>query len=94
VTQVLVDSSAWTQLLRRQGDPAIRDRLRALVLDGRAAWCQVVRLELWRGAGGAADAEVLRTFEVELIRLEMSAAVWDRACELGRRCRERGQPVP
>jgi predicted nucleic acid-binding protein len=53
-----------------------------------------VRLELWRGANGPIDDEVLRGFEADLVRLEMSAAVWDHACELGRRCRRSVRPVP
>lgn len=90
----LVDSSAWTQLLRKSGDPGIREQLKGLVIDGRAAWCELVRVELWRGAASEQDRADLREFEAELPSLELSPGVWQLACELGQRCREQGQPVP
>ena len=46
----LVDTSSWIEQLRRGGDAAVRERVEALLMAGEAAWCPIVRLELWNGA--------------------------------------------
>ncbi|MBA2302530.1 MAG: PIN domain-containing protein [Acidobacteria bacterium] len=91
---VLVDSSGWIQLLRRQGDAGVRERVREVLEDGRAAWCDIVRVELWRGAGSDSDKAILRDFEMELPSLDLSPAVWKLSCDLAQRCRKKGQPIP
>ena len=50
----LIDTSSWIDALRRDGDPQIRARVVALMASGEAAWCDLVRLELWNGLRGAA----------------------------------------
>jgi predicted nucleic acid-binding protein len=91
---VLVDSSGWVQMLRRSGDPAIRAKVLDIFEDGRAAWCELIRVELWRGAGSDDDRTILRQFEIELPSLELSAAVWTLSCELAQQCRRKGRPIP
>jgi predicted nucleic acid-binding protein len=46
---VLVDSSAWIHALRKAGDPTVRAALNKLLTDKLAAWCEIVRVELWSG---------------------------------------------
>jgi predicted nucleic acid-binding protein len=90
----LVDTSAWIEQLRRGGDPTVRERLEALLVTGEAAWCPIVRLELWNGARGDHEGTVLREMEKELPCLEISPPVWDRAAKLAHLARERGVTVP
>jgi len=51
----LIDTSSWIDAMRRDGDPAVRARVLALMQSGEAAWCDMVRLELWNGLRGAAE---------------------------------------
>jgi predicted nucleic acid-binding protein len=91
---VLVDTSSWIHLLRPDGDRAVRARVEAVLLDGSACWCPVVRLELWNGAGGDREKKTLREFERVLPELAMTDDVWNKAYDLARRCRTAGLTVP
>ena len=90
----LVDTSAWIESLRPDGDRAAGERLRALLLAGDAAWCAMVKLELWNGARGDHEKRVLREMEDHVIELDMTGAVWTQAYELARKSRSAGLTVP
>jgi predicted nucleic acid-binding protein len=90
----LIDTSAWVHQLRRRGDPAIRARVEALLLAGQAAWCPIVRLELWAGVGNDHERHVLRDLATTLLELEITGETWEAAVELGDRCRRAGYAVP
>jgi hypothetical protein len=90
----LVDSSSWIHTLRPGGDAETRTRVERLVRSGEACWCSMVRLELWNGAGKDHERRVLREMEDRLIELEITPDVWDLACELARKARQRGITVP
>ncbi len=91
---VLVDSSLWVHQLRKSGDPAKRGRVNAILESGEAAWCPVVRLELWRGVSNDAERKTLRRYEALLPDYEISGAVWDRSMQLADRARASGVTVP
>ena len=90
----LIDSSSWIHSLRPDGDPSVAGRVRALIESGEAAWCPMVRLELWGGAQGRHEKDVLREMERSLIDLPIDDEVWERACLLMTRARQRGKTVP
>ena len=90
----LVDTSAWIESLRPSGDRAVAERVRSLLVNGDAAWCAMVRLELWNGARGDHEKAVLRDMEKNLIELQMPLAVWDLAFELARKARSAGHTIP
>lgn len=90
----LVDTSSWIEALRSQGNPEIREKVRQLMLDGRAAWCDLVLLELWNGARGEYERNKLAKLEREIIRLPTTDAVWEKARSLARRCRMSGRTMP
>ena len=91
---ILVDTSAWIHFLRTGGDAQVTDRVRAALEGGDACWCDMVRLELWNGAGGAREKKVLREFDAALPLLPTTDAVWTRSRELATACRETGITVP
>lgn len=91
---LLIDSSAWVQMMRKHGDPSIRSRVIYAMDEGFAAWCDLVRLELWRGARSPEDKAILERFEKQLPSLEISAEVWSMGCDLATGCRKAGKPVP
>ena len=90
----LVDTSAWIEQLRRDGDPTVRERVESLLQTGDASWCSIVRLELWNGARGDREHMVLREMEREIACLEIVPPVWDKAVALARSAREKGITVP
>jgi predicted nucleic acid-binding protein len=90
----LVDTSSWVHQIRRRGDPSIRARVEQLLRTGEAAWCPVVRLELWAGVGSDADRVLLREYQARLPELAISKEVWEKAYDLADRCRRAGKTVP
>jgi predicted nucleic acid-binding protein len=57
---ILVDSSAWIELLRETGGPAHGQLRSALERREPLAWTDVVAMELLAGARDAADRDRLR----------------------------------
>ncbi len=94
VALTLVDSSSWIEALRKGGDPAVRERVKALLQNGDAAWCSMIRLELWNGAGGEAERKALKVFERDLPSLEINDEVWRLSLDLARSCRSSGLSIP
>ena len=76
----LVDTSSWIHQIRRRGDPLVRARVEQLLRTGDAAWCPVVRLELWAGVGSQSDRTLLREYSKRLLELEINNDVWEKAC--------------
>jgi predicted nucleic acid-binding protein len=90
----LVDTSCWVQALRRNGDAAVREQVRALMEAGEAAWCPIVRLELWNGVGSDHDRRSLKALSDVLPELSMDDEVWQAARDLADRCRKAGKTAP
>ena len=91
---VLIDTSSWIDALRRDGDPAIKARVGSLLRDGAAAWCDMVRLELWNGLRGAAEKKQMEELEADVHHLATTDAVWTKARALAQRARAKGLTAP
>jgi predicted nucleic acid-binding protein len=92
--RVLIDTSSWIEALRKSGRLEVRERVKKLLLDGRAAWCDMVAVELWNGARGDYEKKKLVELEKHLPCLPAAADVWQLARSLAQRCREGGHTVP
>lgn len=90
----LVDTSCWIEAFRVSGNTKIREKVKELLVEGRAAWCDMVLLELWNGARGDSEREILSDLTEEITMLPISDEVWSLARNLARKCRERGITVP
>ena len=90
----LIDTSSWIHQMRATGDPAVRARVEALLRAGEAAWCGMVRLEIWAGVGNEREQRVLREYEAVVAELPIDAEVWQAACDLASRTRRAGKTVP
>ena len=44
---VLIDTSSWIEALRADGNIDVRRRVQTLMIDGRAAWCDLVAVDLF-----------------------------------------------
>ncbi len=91
---ILVDTSCWVDAMRVHGNPAVKTRLTNLVINGEAAWCAAVRLELWAGVGDAHERKILQEFEQLIPELDIHSEVWELACELASRGRKIGKTFP
>ena len=90
----LIDTSAWVQQLRAKGDAAIREKVENLLRTGHAAWCPIVRLELWAGVGNETERATLRAYEQELPEFSIDDMVWEEACDLASKSRKVGKTAP
>ena len=90
----LIDTSSWIHQMRAKGDPVVRVRVEALLRAGEAAWCDMVRLEIWAGVGNERDRRALREYEAVVPTLPIDAAVWHAARDLVSRARSAGKTVP
>ncbi len=90
---VLIDTSAWIETARPGGNTLIRDQVSDLLRSGKAAWCEMVRLELWNGAH-AREMAVLESLKSAVILLEITGEVWETAASLARKARDGGRSVP
>lgn len=90
----LVDTSAWVHQMRPKGDPAVRARVEALLRSGDAAWCAMIRLEIWAGVGNDRERQALAEYAAVLPDLPIGPEVWDAACELASQARRAGRTIP
>jgi len=90
----LIDTSSWIEALRHNGRPEVRVRVQALLQSGEAAWCDLVRVELWHGMRGPAERKVMEQLEADVQTLAMTDAAWEKARQLAQRSRAKGLTVP
>jgi len=90
----LVDTSAWVQQMRPRGDPTVRARVEELLRFGEAAWCAMVRLELWNGINNEAERKRLKEYEAVIPDLPITNHVWEEAFRLASRYRAAGKTIP
>jgi predicted nucleic acid-binding protein len=91
---VVVDTSAWIEMLRPKGRPDVIERVKAHLREGAVCLVPMVRLELWNGARGDREKAALREFEAALPELEMDEEVWNLACRLAQKARTAGLTAP
>ncbi len=90
----LVDTSAWVHQMRAKGDPLVRARVENLLRAGDAAWCAMVRLEIWAGIGDQRERGILRRYEAVVPDLAIDDDVWRASFELARAARDGGKTIP
>jgi len=90
--QQLIDSSAWIEYFRRDGDPKIRERVAQSIRSQRATFCDLVFLELMRG--NARQRDQAKLVADTLPRLTTSDDCWKEAVAWAIRASEAGKPVP
>ena len=91
---LLIDTSAWVEAMRRQGDERTRNAVHAALTTGRARFCDIVRLELWNGMGDAKERKWLSELEQALETVPTDTAVWTEATRLAQESRRLGLTVP
>jgi predicted nucleic acid-binding protein len=88
----LVDTSSWIEFLRgHQTGTALR--VKKLIEDDSAGWCDLVAVELWNGVRPR-EKRALEQLEEAVTHFALSTEVWQKARLLALRCREAGLTVP
>ena len=90
---VLVDSSAWIESLRRNGDMRVKLAVEGLLEAYEAQWCSPVRIEVLGGARKEERALLGKRFSVIPYR-PCREDDWDRAVALAWRLRNHGITCP
>ena len=80
--------------MRTTGRLDVRQRVGALILNGMAAWCDMIAVELWNGAHGAYEKLKLEELERDILCLPTTQDVWKKARVLAKKCRGKGLTVP
>jgi predicted nucleic acid-binding protein len=90
---VLVDSSAWIEALRRNGDLRVKLAIEGLLDAYEAQWCTPIRLEVLGGARKEERTRLGHWFSVIPYR-SVREEDWERAIALAWRLRDGGLTVP
>jgi predicted nucleic acid-binding protein len=91
---VLIDTSAWIDVLRDGGDAAVRGAVTSALSENRAAMAAPVWVELYGGVRGKKELEQLAALRRLCHWLDIDDECWNRAAETARACREKGVTVP
>ncbi len=90
---VLIDTSAWIEFFRRQGDPALKSGVADLIALGAAAYTCPVRYELVLGARPKELPDLNQALGFSN-RVVTTPAHWDRAADLAGELRVKGLNFP
>lgn len=91
---ILVDSSAWIELLRGTGHPAHRTLKHHLAVGASIAITEVIVMELLAGASSSRDHDRLRQRLLALPTMRLRGMPdFEAAADLYRRCRRAGGTV-
>lgn len=90
---VLVDSSAWIEALRRDGDIKVKLAVEGLLDAYAAVWCSPVRLEVMGGAREQERHRIGAYFSV-IPFLSTSNQDWEDAIAVAWRLRDSGLTLP
>lgn len=89
----LVDTSAWVEFLRRNGDARIKQVMARLVQADQAAYTCPIRFELLSGVRSGEEHDLEQAFAFSL-HLPFEEADWVEAAALERRLRAKGLSIP
>lgn len=87
----LVDTSVWILALRKDFQPAAKNRVEYLLIENRIAICDIIRLEILGGARTEKEFHMLKSRLDSLHHLETP---WNDACEVAFTLRRKGVVVP
>ncbi len=88
----LIDTSAWIEYFRKDGDPAVRSAVTRAIREKTVAWCELIQLELMRAnENQRTQADLIfKAFPC----LSIDRGCWEIACSLAIKATRKGRPVP
>lgn len=89
----LIDTSAWIDYFKSTGNPTVSKRVRQLLSENEASWCEMVFLEL-QGSPNSKQSAAISVLEPILPIISITTECWVYAYELVRISKKAGKPVP
>ncbi len=90
---VLVDSSVWIELFRRDGDLRTNLAMENLLEEMKATYCGVIKLEVLGGAQGKERIVISNLFSL-VPYLVQKESLWEKAANFQWAARARGLTIP
>ncbi len=90
---ILVDSSAWIESFRSEGDAEVTRKVADLVAEGQAAVAGIIKLELLSGARGNEVGRLHRNLSLMPL-IPTQEDHYERAGRLGSELRRMGASIP
>ncbi len=91
---VLVDTSVWLLSLGRTARPEVKERVRNLLEENRAAIAPMIALEILGGARTQEEFDRLRSRLDALHQLGVGREEWEDAARIAFSPRRHGKPIP
>ncbi len=91
---VLIDTSVWIHALRPTRNPSIRQQVRYLLAEGRAATCEMIILELVGGTRTEVEYRELCEDLEALQEFPITESVWKSAYRIAHTLQRKGLSVP
>ena len=91
---ILIDTSAWIASFKKAGDHELKEFMKQATVSGLAATSPIIILELLQGCKTVKEHDSLKIQLESLDILQMTAAVWEKAYELGFVLRRKGLTIP
>ncbi len=77
MSEVIVDTSAWIESFRPQGDPELKEEVRQLILQGKILLPGIIRAEILRGAKSEEEYRELSELLGSLTYLPVEDSFWE-----------------
>jgi len=91
---ILIDTSAWLHALRKQFQPAVKERIYSILLESEVAINGIIKLELLGGAKTEQEYKRIKSRLDPLYYIESSEDQWDFSSLLAFTLRRKGITVP
>lgn len=91
---ILIDTSAWLFVLKKDFIPEIKDRIDFLLKDNLVVTTGIIRLELLGGTRTESEYQRLRNRLLVLGSIKSDESLWDMASDLAFKLRRKGVTVP
>lgn len=91
---VLIDTSAWIEALRKKGDEKVRAKVQELLVSGEARVCEPILLELFHGAQGKEEIKTIKELSSTIPLLSCNESVYSLSFDLAQKLRAKGVTVP
>lgn len=92
--KLIIDTSAWIEAFRPQGDRALVDPVKALITSGRVILPGIIKAELLRGARDKKEFTKFRDLLEGLTYLGVGEDFWERLSEFSFGLYRKGVVVP
>ncbi|MEM6910089.1 MAG: PIN domain-containing protein [Verrucomicrobiota bacterium] len=90
----LIDSSAWIEATRKDGDPETTKEVTILLETSQAAMTEPVWMEVYRGLNGKKENARFVSARALCHWLHFDAECWEEATQVGRLCLRSGLNIP